>query len=32
MYCYEGVLSGVGWWEVVDVMCLFTSLSCDKYI
>lgn len=29
MYGYEGVFSGVGWWNVVDMIGLFASLCYD---
>lgn len=32
MYGYEGVFSCEGGNEVVDVICVFTSLGCNKYV
>lgn len=32
MYSYKGVFSRERRGKVVDVICVFTSLGCDKYI
>lgn len=32
MYSYEHIFSGKGGREVVNVVCLFSPLSCNKYI
>lgn len=32
MYCYESIFSGIRWWEIVNVVGLFASLSYDEHV
>lgn len=32
MYGHEGIFSGEGGGKVVNVVCLFSSLGCDKHV